>query len=185
MEGWATLTGIWSGNQLRAEHQTPAGHPPVQLPAWDKPPCPPPEGGWPYGMTGRYADNLDYDLGDLKDTGAAVTVTTFRPGQNQAVLVVAAADPNAVEAQLRPQLGARLCVVRSRWTRRELDAVRAHLHDHRDQWNLYQWGESSTEDGQACITASLTRVLPAIATWAASLAPGILALDPWLTTVAA
>jgi hypothetical protein len=33
------------------------------------------------------------------------------------VLVVAAADRDAVEARIRPQLGERLCVVSSRWTK--------------------------------------------------------------------
>jgi hypothetical protein len=58
----------------------------------------------------------------LRETGAAVAVTVFRPSEDQAVLVVAAADPEAVEAQLRPQLGQLLCVVPStpghqRWFR--------------------------------------------------------------------
>ncbi len=80
--------------------------------------------------------NLDYDLGDLTDTGAAVVVTTFRPSENQAVLVVAAADTDAVEARLRPQLGELLCVVASKWTRAVFDAVRAHLDERWERWNL-------------------------------------------------
>src|SRR6266568_3794381 len=83
---------------------------PHRYPRWDTPPCPPPAGGWPHldwgrGTRGRGVHNLDYDLGDLADTGAAVAVTTFRPSEDQAVLVVAAADRDAVEARLRPQLG--------------------------------------------------------------------------------
>jgi len=135
---------------------------------------------WGRGTRGRGVHNLDYDLGDLADTGAAVAVTTFRPSEDQAVLVVAAADRDAVEARLRPQLGDLLCVVTSRWIKAELDAVRAHLHAHWENWNLYQLGPSNGEDGQACMTAQLTRVLPDIADWAASLPDGILALEPWL-----
>jgi hypothetical protein len=98
------------------------------------------------------------------------------------VLVVAAADPEAVEAHLRPQLGQLLCVVPSKWTRAELEAVRAHLHAHCEDWNLYAWGGyTSTEDGQAKITASLTRMLPEAAAWADSLPAGILDLEPWPT----
>jgi hypothetical protein len=41
--------------------------------------------------------NLDFNPGDFEDTGAAVAVTTFRPSEDQAVLVVAAADQDAVE----------------------------------------------------------------------------------------
>ena len=121
-------------------------------------------------------------LGDLQEPGAAVTVTTFRPGEDQAVLVVAAADPAAVEAHPRPQLGRLLRVVPGRWTRAELQAVRAHLHAHHEERNPCTWGGcTATEHGQAKITASLTRILPEAAAWADSLPTGILDLEPWLT----
>ena len=180
VEGFAALTGIWSGNQLRAERQTLPGSLHHRPPRWVNPPCPAPEGGWPRLAWGQGDKNLDYDLGDLMDTGAAVAVTTFRPGEDQAVLVVAAADRDAVEARLRPQLGELLCVVASRRTKAELEAVRAYLHDHHEEWNLYQWGPVNTQDGQTCMAAKLTRVLRQIAVWAASLPDGILSLDPWL-----
>jgi hypothetical protein len=124
---------------------------------------------------------LSYDLGDLAGTGAAVAVTVFHPGMSQAVLVVAAADLAVVEARLRPQLGKSLCVVPSRWTQDQLDAVRDHLHRRWRHWNLYELGPQHAEDGQAHITARLVRVLPEIAVWAASLHAGIVALEPWLT----
>jgi hypothetical protein len=69
----------------------------------------------------------------------------------------------------------------SRWTRDQLDDVRDQLHQRWQQWNLYQLGSQHSEDGQAHITARLVRVLPEIATWAASLPPGLVALEPWLT----
>ena len=65
-------------------------------------------------------------------------------------------------------------------TKAELEAVRACLRDHHEEWNLYQWGPVNTQDGQTCMTAKLTRVLRQIAVWAASLPDGILSLDPWL-----
>jgi hypothetical protein len=197
VEGYATLTAIWTADRLRVERQDLYVPRRPEIPDWTVPPCPRPEGGWPhqtwvYGIkdvqTGerpaaQYV-GLDYDIGDLQETGAAVMVTTFRPSEDQAVLVVAAADPEAVEAYLRPQLGPLLCVIPSKWTRAELQAVRAHLHAHHDDWNLYAWGGyASREDGQALITAQLTRMLPEIATWAASLPAGILHLAPWLICV--
>jgi len=124
---------------------------------------------------------LSYDLGDLAGTGAAVAVTVFHPGMSQAVLVVAAADLAVVEARLRPQLGKSLCVVPSRWTQDQLDAVRDHLRQRWRHWNLYELGPQHAEDGQAHITARLVRVLPEIAVWAASLHAGIVGLEPWLT----
>src|SRR5271167_376035 len=114
MEGWAAVTGTWSGQQLRVERQD-APVPESAHARWVTPPCPAPDGGWP--ATERRGDiELSYDLGDLASTGAATAITLFHPGKNQAVLVVAAADLAAVEARLRPQLGTSLCVVPSRWT---------------------------------------------------------------------
>jgi hypothetical protein len=96
-------------------------------------------------------------------------------------VVVAAADLAAVEARLRPQLGTSLCVVPSRWTKDQLDGVRDHLGQRWRQWN--QLGPRHAEDGQPHIAARLVRVLPEIAVWAASLPPGIVAFEPWLTPV--
>ena len=178
VEGWATITGSWSDGRLHAERQDPGAPRPAAPARWVRPPCPPPEGGWP--AVQRQGGSLSYDLGELAGSGAAVAVTLFHPGQNQPVLVVAAADPAAVEARLRPQLGRSLCIVPSRWTKRQLDDVHGHLQQHFGPWHLYQLGPQHTGDGQALIAARLIRVLPQIAAWAASLPPGILALEPWL-----
>jgi hypothetical protein len=181
IEGWATVTGTWTGRLIRIERQASSRLPaPDDPPRWQVPPCPPPPGGWPRGMNGRYPDNLEFDVGDLRETGAAVMIVMFRPSPDQAVLVVAAADPQAVEGRLRPQLGPRLCVVPSRWTKREIDAVHARLFDRMAGWDIYQLGIEALEDAQARVIVKLTRVLPEIAAWAASLPPGILGLDPWL-----
>jgi hypothetical protein len=185
VEGYAAVAGIWSDDQLRALRQTAPEGAPHRYPRLESPPCAPPAGGWPHldwgrVSSGRGMGNLDFNLGDLEDTGAAVAVTTFRPSEDQAVLVVAAADRDAVEAQLRPQLGDLLCVVTSRWAKAELDALRAHLTAHWEEWNLYQLGPVNGEDGQTRMAAQLTRVMPDIAGWAAPLPRGILRLEPWL-----
>jgi hypothetical protein len=180
VEGWATVTGTWSGGQLQAERQDAPIPEPAALARWVTPPCPPPEGGWP--TVHRRGDvELSYNLGDLADTGAAVAITLFRPGQNRAVLVVAAADPAAVEARLRPQLGTSLCVVPSRWTKDQLDDVRDYLHQRWQRWDLFRLGPQNAADGQAHIAARLVRVLPEVAAWAACLPSGIVVLEPWLT----
>jgi hypothetical protein len=182
-EGWATLTGTWSSGRLAVHRQDARDRPAVAVDDfgdWAVPPCPPPAGGWPKSGRGRDEDNLCFDLADLEETGAAVAVTTFRPGKRQLVLVVAAADVDAVEAQLRPQLGSRLCVVPSRWTRQELRAVLDHLSGRWEDWGIYGAGEVNTGQGQASVTANLARVLPEIAAWATPLPDGILALRPWL-----
>lgn len=175
VEGDATLTGIWSAGRLQVQHQASPGPRNAPVPRWVTPPCPAPAGGWT-----RHGGRLRFDMNDLPGTGGVVTVTVFRPGPDQEVLVVAAADPDAAEVWLRPQFGARLCIVASKWTTAELDAVRAHLHTRHRAWNIWQLGRSAGEDGQACIAAKLTRVSPEIALWAASLPAGIVSLDPWL-----
>jgi hypothetical protein len=153
---WATVGGVWTGSELRIDRHSRA-----------------------HGT--NYVGNLHFDLGDLCDSGAAVMVVKFRPGAGQAVLIVAAAGPEAVEARLRPQLGQRLCVVPSRWTKHEIEAVRGHLRRHREEdWNIYQSGVTAPEDAQAFVTASLTRMLPEVAAWAATLPAGVLNLKPWL-----
>jgi len=179
VEGWATVTGTWSGGQFRAGRQDPSAPRPAARARWVTPPCPPPGGGWPAAGR-RDTPMLSRDLDDLAGTDAAVAVTWFHPGENQPVLVVAAADPAAVEARLRPQLGGSLCVVPSRWTKAQLDDVASQLHHRMQQWNLYQLGRQHADDGQACIGARLVRVLPQIAAWAGSLPSGIVALEPWL-----
>jgi hypothetical protein len=89
----------------------------------------------------------------------------------------------ALQEELRPQLGTSLCVVPSRWTQDQLDAVRDYLHQRWQHWNLLRLGPEHGEDGQAHIAAGLVRVLPEIAVWAASLPSVIVALEPWLTPV--
>jgi hypothetical protein len=178
LEGWAMVDGVWTGSELSIDRHSRRQPEPDPAPAWHNPPCPPPTGGWPRGT--NHAGNLDFDLGDLIDSGAAVMVVTFRPGAGRAVLVVAAGDSAAVEARLRPQLGKRLCVVPSHWTRHDIDAVRDHLRRYQEDWNIYQSAVEASEDAQAFVTAGLTRMLPETAAWAATLPAGILTLRPWL-----
>jgi hypothetical protein len=186
VEGYSTLTGIWTAGLLRVDHQAPPqGWQYGERPRWQVPPCPPPEGGWPRPTWGSADKILDYDLGNLRETGVAVAVTSFRPSEDLAVLVVAASDPDVVEAQLRPQLGPLLCVIRSKWTRDELEAVRAHLKAHHGDWYVYRWGYTTASDGQGQISAHLTRMLPEVSDWAGALPSGILKLQPWLTRVTA
>jgi hypothetical protein len=82
VEGWATVTGTWSGEQLRAERQDVPVRAPAARARWVTRPCPPPEGGWP--ATERRGDiELSYDLGDLADTGAATAITLFHPARTR------------------------------------------------------------------------------------------------------
>lgn len=179
IEGFATVHGVWLDDHIDIERQV------VQLdrggdgrPRWTEPPCPTPPGGWPRVNT--YSRNLDFDLGDLEESGLAVSVVTFRPSEEQAVLVVAATDIDAVEAHLRPQLGSALCVVRSRWTKDQIDQVQRHLTNMSRQWLLYLWGPRVEEDAQTTMHASLVRVTPEIAGWVEAQPDGLVMITPWL-----
>lgn len=56
------------------------------------PPWEPPPGGRPQGTNGRCLKNLDGDLGDVENAGAAITTVIFPPSDDQTVLIVAAAE---------------------------------------------------------------------------------------------
>lgn len=184
VDGWvaayAKIKGIWLGDRVTVEQQETATGPWRRHHRYTAPPCGEPAGGWPrFGHP--FGDQvLKFDPGELLHIGAAVAMTIFRPSEDQAVLVVAAVDLAAVEAQLRPELGESLCVLASMWTRQELDAVQGQLKRQYAEWNLYELGQSVGDDGQARVNARLTQVLPEVASWADSLPDGIVSLDPWL-----
>lgn len=181
--GMVTLTGVWLGDAIEVQSQSPAGPSAAHPPEWITPPCPPPAGGWRYRRNGVHDQNLNFDIGDLVRTGAAVTVVTFRPEPDQAVLVVAASAPDIVESVLRPQLPDRLCVIASRFSRAQLDEVKNTFTDHVDDWALDFVGESADEQAQARIEVQLLRVTPDLADWAATMPDGLLVLKPSLTPV--
>jgi hypothetical protein len=170
----AWVTGVWREDAIDVRSLTYGPPPEHPLPDWSRPPCVPPVGGWPRG---EVDENPSYDLGELQETGAAVMVAIFRPSRDQAVVVVAAADVDRVEALLRPQLSDRLCVVPSRWTRRYLDEVRTVLVGHMSEWLASVVGESADEAGQAVVTTSVVRVTPELARWAEPLEDGVLRIE--------
>ena len=177
---WVTVTGIWSGQAIRVEEQSFDRPSPPRRQAWSRPPCPPPAGGWSTVAAGDHSDSLDFDLGDLQDTGAAVTVTVFRPAPAVAILVVAASDETAVEQKLRPELGPRLCVTPSRWPKRQLDEVSKSLTEHMQDWTIGAVEQTADEEGQAVITVTVVRVTGDMARWVSELPNGLLNIIPCL-----
>lgn len=178
VQGFATLTGRWIGQSLHVDGQTPRRlHDPRETPEWSEPPCPAPDGGWPPGARDS---NLGVDLSEVRDSGAAVALTMFRPSQTQVVLVAAAADPDAVEAALRPRLDGRLCVVPSRYSRAQVDAVRDELVRRMDRALIWSVGESSDEQGQPVVSVELARMQPDLAAWLAEQPDGLVHVEVWL-----
>jgi hypothetical protein len=96
VEGRATVTGAWVGGAVQVTAQSPGARGPrVPHGRWVSPPCRAPRGGWPQGPP-------DLNFGVVvgrHDRRDVVAITTFRPSDTQAVLVVAATDVEGVEAR--------------------------------------------------------------------------------------
>lgn len=178
-----TVTGIWRGDVIEVNTCTadePRDRPDAE---WTNAPCPPPPRGW--GKLPNGEQNLRFDLGDLQSSGAAVSVITFRPEPGRAVLVVAATDVAAVQAALGPQLPDQLCVVSSRFTRRQLNYARDHARERWHDWSVEIVAERCDEAAQASVEVGLLRVTPDIADWADALPEGLVNFDPMLTPASA
>jgi hypothetical protein len=78
-------------------------------------------------------------------------------------------------------LGNRLCVVASRFSRSELDDTSASIRARWKDWAVYQLSEPTDGSGQPHLQASLTRMLPEVATWHRTRPAGIIDIQPWLT----
>lgn len=176
IEGWATLTGTWRGDRLLVTDQgARGGSHREENPKWDVPPCDPPPGGWP--RSGR-DENISH-LVDL-ESDEVVTVTTFRPSDEQAVLVIASTMPEVTRERLAESVGERLCVIQSRWTRAEVDEIQQRLRTESD-WTYFMGGAAAGEDGQLQITAHVVRVVDSLANFAATVPDGLLQVSAWLT----
>jgi len=178
LEGWATIIGVWQDDELTVTGQSTLQPPPRhRQPSCTVPPCPPPAGGWPSGDT---PDGFGAELAALTASGVAIQVTMFSPPGRGQVLVISASDSELAESKLRLVCGQRLCVVPSRYTQAQVDAVRADIHSHFQDWQVYSSGLTSGEDGQIVVTLSLVRLTPAIAAWAEQVPDRLLGLSPWL-----
>jgi hypothetical protein len=176
--GCISVVGTWRDENIEVEAQLPEIIPDWEpRPDWTEPPCPPPSGGWAHG--GAVGD-LHFHIGELESSGAMVTRVIFRPSTDQEVLVVAAADIEAVTRQLSPKLPNQLCVVPSRFTRDQLKDVLDVLHAHRRKWRVETFGRSADEQAQPFTTAAPLRVTAEMAEWADSLPEGLLRLHPAL-----
>ena len=113
-----------------------------------------------------------------------VHLATFRPGSRQAMLVVTSDDPELTTRRLAPVYGDRLCVVRSKWSRAQIETVRRELKAHMHDWNAYIGGFGGSDaQGQVRFELEVVHVLPALASYAERLPDGLLVVNPWLAPV--
>lgn len=175
IEGWAYLEGIWTQHQLDVVDQQPPRPPSLDDVDHSQPPCRPPNGGWPMGDTD---ENLDVEQAQGDEV---VHLATFRPSARQAVLVVTSDDPELTTRRLAPVYGDRLCVVRSTWSRAQIETVRRELKAHMRDWSAYIGGFGSSDaHGQVRFELDVVQVLPALAEYAEQVPAGLLLVKPWL-----
>jgi hypothetical protein len=178
--GWATVEGTWLGDFIQVLTQTstpPASARRAFMPQWVTPPCAPPEEGWPAGSQDEL---VTIDMRALRDADNCVTTVVYRPRPDSVVMVVTAVDVAEAERVWRPVLGSRLCVVQSRWSKRQLEKVRADLRSQWDDWTISSFGSPVGEDGQTYVAAKLLRVTPDLAAWARDIPEGLFEVDPTL-----
>lgn len=175
--GCIRVIGIWRGDAIDVESQSSEAPSRPSSPRWEQPPCAPPRDGWPHG---KQDERLRPQFGDLESSGAVVATVQFRPSRDQVVLAVAATDVDTAIRRLAPQLPNRLYVVRSHFSRDQLDQVGRALTAHADQWRLEVWGSEIDAQAQPFTHAKLFRVTPDLADWADTLPGGLLRLEPSL-----
>lgn len=178
---WFVITGVWGVDGITLLQHVPISptnrHPERQA-DWTVPPCVAPDQGWP---AGTQADLVDLGLDDLRASENCVASVIYRPRQDSSVLVVAATDVAAAEAQWRPVFGGRLCVVQSRWSKAALNEITDILRAGWQHWTLSTIGRRVDDNAQSSVEVHLLRVPPDLARWVAELPDGILELRPTLT----
>jgi hypothetical protein len=174
--GWATLTGIWRSDHLDVIHQSDSVRDPSPWrPEWTIPPCPPPPRGWP-----QVPEGSNLEPRPPEKIPGKVSLVLFRPSPTQVVLVVATSRPEAAEELLRPVYGDALCIVPSRWSPDQVEAVRATVGERWDEWGIYESGDRIGGDAQVTVTLKVVRVLAEMAQWTRALPYGLLDVTPWL-----
>jgi hypothetical protein len=184
LEGWAQLTGHWRSGELVVHEQNAPRWPTRPETKWDSPPCDVPAGGWPHGPR---EENLEQS-GELADDPAVVAVMMARPSPTQVVLVVLSTEPDRIRKRVEARCPSRSCVVASRWTRAEVDAVQSQLGARRGaqpgSWQIYQTGQTAGEDFQIRFDVEAVQVVPEFVEWASTVPDGLVQTHPWLAPAA-
>jgi hypothetical protein len=183
VEGYADVRGTYRADAVTVNEQTAATQPAPTGLLPDRPPCPPPSGGWPLGAADR---NLDTDAADeymAAHPGAVMQIAILRPSDTQAVMyLLTAVDPAPVRTALAASYPNDLCAAQSRWTPSQVKTARSHIEHLALPTGgpIYEWGEQLTPDGDVVVDVHLARVTDDVVAALADDPPGLIALNPWL-----
>jgi hypothetical protein len=180
--GFSYLAGTFRDGTLTVVRQGPPRAAPDSVPAWRKPPCPVPAGGWP--ATGP--DSSNPGVPHLADV---LNVTIFRPGTGIAVVTIASSYPRMTQRSAG-RAASKLCIVRSRYTAEELGSTKARLTkiltsgpvSARNDY-ITGVGSTSSPSGQPAVAVQALVDTPALNALIHSTPHGIIALDLWLRPV--
>ncbi|MDX6214217.1 MAG: hypothetical protein QOF82_3304 [Frankiales bacterium] len=189
--GWASLEGVWTPGHLTVTDQQAATlsrirQPPALLPSLTRPPCAAPAGGWPSSTTSTSgtANLKPYAAFTSTHPGVVTSFAFFQPSSTRYVLVIAATNPGAVRASLSPIYKHRLCVVRSRWTLRQVHAAAATAGAYNTEQGIVTVDPGQVNvgrDGQPVVYL-FTAVADAAAATAQRSAPrGLIETRAWIT----
>jgi uncharacterized protein (DUF952 family) len=198
--GTAYLEGEMRGDTLHVDHYGPPRPPDNELERRiveqaSTVPCPAPRGGWPVGTPPprlddagersfdprgtSYSDMTQYEHDDPEQV---VRLATRWYTRKQPVLVLVVVRPERVPAEVRRQgLGA-LCVLKSRYTRAQVDAAEEAAR----QWSLRNRAQAVRGDGldaQPQIELYVPVLTPEVEAFVASQPDRLVAPYPWLDPV--
>jgi hypothetical protein len=184
VEGDAVISGVFRAGTVNVTGQSLVS-PPHNTPyPDDDPPCAAPRGGWPRGLVGENID-LSAAFGYRRvHPGAFAQIAELRPSATQVLVMLETnGNPAPVRTALLRAYGKRLCVVKSRYTTKQIDAASAHMSELVTSSHGFAWmggGTGMTRHGQVLVPLQLEYVTPDVAHRVSLEAPGLVDVDPWL-----
>lgn len=198
-EGRARIVGVLQGDTVQVEQQSPPRREERQDRAFEEVRCPAPQGGWPrdpsilrgpgYEPEGDANMNRErpaLDAYRAKHPAEFVDVAYLRPFPDSVLLGVLALHEPAranIEQALRPTYGKRLCVVVSRYSATELQAVDRDvtaLWRDAEQYGLHSGGSTVGSDLQRRVELDVLRITDELLELVGRHPPGLVHLQPWL-----
>lgn len=185
VEGYASLTGVWDGTTLVVTKQSAPNADPGPPARPDTPPCPAPEGGWPQDPEQANMNMQPMQEYAGRHPDEAVLVAMLRPSRTQVLAYyLTTGDVDEAERALRPLYQVKLCVAKSRWTKKELQSAQADVFRPARGEQVFSAGAYlDPATGQQTVHADATVLTPGLQAVLDQHPKGILVIDAWLKPV--